>query len=74
MEAQKKFRNNFKLLYTDSLNHDLTYFEECVAGSKFIVWWHGDRYSKQQMRRFVKECKEELTKIEVDKTYKPWKS
>ena len=73
MEAQKTTRNNFKQQYINSITHDLQYCEECVAGQKLIVWWHGKRYSKNRMRNFAREIKEELAKIAADKTYKPWK-
>jgi hypothetical protein len=67
--------------YVNGLNHDINYFEQELkivregrrVRLKFFVWWLGDRIPRYQVKAMIIELKEELQKVLIDKTYKPWK-
>jgi hypothetical protein len=41
--------------------------------TKFLFWVHGDRLTKNQIRKQLVELLAEEKRVFTDKTYKPWK-
>jgi len=67
--------------YLNALNHDIECFEkklQIIREGKRVklqvfIWWHGDRIHRYLVKQMVAELKEEVQKVLIDKTYKPWK-
>lgn len=69
----KKLIHNKRQEHINGINHDIKFLEEELNRHQVCIWWMGEKYSFSKVRSIVKELKEELQKVESDKTYKPWK-
>ena len=61
--------------YLNSLIHDLDYYKNFlyVGDIKAKLWHHGEQLTFKAVKERAVELGQELTKINTDKTYKPWK-
>jgi len=70
-----------KKQYINVLESDIQFFEGQLrivrdgkrVKLKLFIWYLGERLPRYQAKHILVELKEELNKITIDKTYKPWK-